>query len=191
MYNSLRFWIWMILVGLNSCFEVREPSAPVAGGGTWVSPTEPSVLLDNFKAAITGLNVANYERCFIANRFRFIADPSVQGNNAAIFQRWTLLEEREYVNNLRSKTLQTNQNSVNFTPRGTQTFSADSLEMVMDYSLRMVHQDTVLKSFDFSGSMRIIMVRNRTNEWAIATWQDNREGIKLCWTELKQRFVAL
>ncbi len=186
-----RLQLAFILIFLNSCFEVREPASPVAGGGSWVSPTEPSVLIDNFKAALTGLNVANYERCFVPAGFRFIAEPSVQGNNAAIFQRWTLLEEREYVNNLRSKTLQTNQNSLSFTPRGTQTFSADSLEMVMDYNLRVVHQDTVLKSFDFSGSMRIIMVRNRTNEWAINTWQDNREGTKLCWTELKQRFVAL
>jgi hypothetical protein len=60
------------LLGLTGClFETREAQTP-GGGSNWVSPTEPSKVLDNMETGLEGLKGGNYERS-IGDIFEFIA----------------------------------------------------------------------------------------------------------------------
>jgi hypothetical protein len=177
------------LVCLCACFQLREPAAPTALT-SWTSPSEPDILLDNYKQAITTLNLVNYERCFKKDGFKFTPDPTVSGQNVGIFQRWTIQEELEYLKNLRNNGSNTGNNRLDFSNTKRIFLSVDSLEFNATYNLQLYHSDTSFNNYQFQGNLILTMVRNRSNEWAIRTWQDNKNGNGLCWTDLKQYFVS-
>lgn len=177
------------VVVLPGCFTLREPAQPTASTG-WTSPTEPDVLLENFRQAVRELNLVNYERCLKPmGTFRFVADPTTSGQNVGIFQRWTLQEELEYIKNLRNKSTNTAANNLTLQGGRRNFLNADSLEITSNYSLSIFHTDTSYNRFQFEGTLIMTLVRGRNNEWAIRNWQDNRSGSLPCWTDLKQVFV--
>jgi hypothetical protein len=176
--------------GLVSCFNERSPKKPEENTD-WISPTEPSLLLENLKKAIVSLNFNNYRRCFATEVFRFRADPTITANNLGLFNNWTWDNETQYFNNLSqaSKPVSPN-NSLIFSNTRTINLSSDSLELTSDYNLAIYHQDTAFQSVTFTGLLSFQMKRNRQNEWQITSWQDNKTKATPCWTELRQHFFA-
>jgi hypothetical protein len=176
------------LLGLTSCFNTREPALP-SSTTSWISPNEPLILIENFQKATAELNLNNYERCL--NRyFIFSADPNVKGNNTGVFQRWTLLEELEYMKNISKKTLQVSANRLQFSNVVTNFITADSVEYNASYELQLYHQDSTFANYTFKGRCILALKRNSSNEWAISRWQDNKNTTSPAWTELKQHFIA-
>ncbi len=190
MQLGLMAFAFIFLGILSSCFALREPAVPTATT-SWISPTEPDVLLDNFRQAITTLNLVNYERCFRNPGFRYVPDPSVSGQNVGIFQRWTIQEELEYLKNLRNNGTTLSNNRLELSNPRQIFLNADSLEYTATYSLQMYHADTSFNKFQFQGNVLLTLVRNRSNEWAIRNWQDTKGSSNpFCWTDLKQHFVS-
>lgn len=179
----------MLLLSLNSCYQLREPAKPTQVTG-WTTPTEPDVLIDNFKQAIQGLNVVNYERCFKTEAYKFVPDPTVSGQNVGIFQRWTMQEELEYLKNILNRNSGTGNNRLDFTSPRRIFLTADSIEFNATYSLQVFHTDTAFRYYQFQGNVLLTMVRGRNNEWSIRSWQDNRTAGQRCWSDLKQYFVS-
>lgn len=174
---------------LTGCFTLREPDLPTATT-SWNTPTEPDVLLDNFRLAITELNVVNYERCLKPELFRFTADPTISGQSVGIFQRWTIQEELEYVKNINAKRAAVGNNRLQFVGARRNFLTADSLEITSGYQLSVYHTDTSFSQFQYEGNMIMTLVRGRNNEWSIRSWQDTKTGTLPCWTELKAYFVV-
>lgn len=187
-------WLLMVVVvaflmGFSACFQLREPAKPTQLTG-WTTPTEPDVLIDNFKQAVQGLNVVNYERCFKSESYRFVPDPTVSGQNVGIFQRWTMQEELEYLKNILNRNSGTGSNRLDFTSPRRIFLTADSLEFNATYALQVFHTDTAFRFYQFQGNVLLTMVRGRNNEWSIRSWQDNRVAGQRCWSDLKQYFVS-
>src|SRR5688500_14567034 len=172
---------------LSSCFSLREPEAP-GTTGSWTSPTQPSILIDNFTLAVTTLNPVNYERCF-APTLHFIPDPATAGSASGVFDNWTLAEERIYLTRLKESSSVATANQLVFSDKQEVFFNADSLEINTRYQLSLQHEDTTFRHYNFAGAMRLIL-RRRQNEWQILSWQDNRNSDSLCWTDLKKHFYA-
>ena len=172
---------------LGGCFALREPEAP-GTAGTWTSPTQPSILLENFDLAVTTLNPVNYERCFAPN-LHFIPDPATAGSASGVFDNWTLAEERIYLARLKESSSVATANQLVFTGKQEVFFNADSLEINTRYTLNLQHEDTTFRHYHFAGAMRLIL-RRRQNGWQILSWQDNRNSDSLCWTDLKKHFYA-
>ncbi|MCH8318262.1 MAG: hypothetical protein IIA88_07165, partial [Bacteroidetes bacterium] len=172
---------------------VREPESSPNTNTEWVSPTEPDILLNNFKDAVTKINIVNYERCFDQMNFSFKPDPIVEGNNLGVFENWTLNEESEYFKNLDSKKGGTTSNNLIFI--NTLPFNyltVDSLEYTTDYKLTLIHKDTIFNNNynnnDVEG--KLIFILTRTNyEWMINFWRDIKDTT-LCWTDLKANFIT-
>ena len=177
-------------LGLVSCFNERSPKKPEENTD-WISPTEPSILLENLKKSVTTLNFNNYTRCLQTSLFEFKADPTISANNLGLFSNWTWDTETQFFNNLSqaAKPISLN-NSLTFTNTRFINISSDSLEVTSDYTLSIYHQDMNYQTVTFSGLLSFQMKRNRQNEWQIVRWQDNKTKSIPCWTDLRQHFFA-
>jgi hypothetical protein len=187
--NTLLILGWLLLA--SSCFNVREPAQPTSSS-SYISPTEPSVLLQNLKEAYLTLNADNFIRCFNEDKFKFLPEPTVP-SAFSTFSNWTLRkEERDVIINIRNRTTSSALNRLDFTDVQQNYLTPDSLEYNALYQLQLYNSDTIINSSNLIGRIRLIMVRNKaSNEWRINTWQDNRTDSQFpCWTQLKQRFVA-
>lgn len=184
------FLCLLILAAMTSCFNERSPKKPEENTD-WLTPTEPSILIENLQKAISTLNLNNYRRCIATENFRFKADPTLTANNLGLFNAWTWDNETQYFNNLTqaSKPINPN-NSFQLINTRIINISSDSLELTADYNLSIYHQDTSFQSVTFAGLLSFQMKRNRQNEWQIAGWQDNKTKSTPCWTELRQHFFA-
>ncbi len=189
--HSFLFIVCMAaILGLQACFNERIPKKPEENTG-WLSPTEPNILIDNFKKAVTSLDINNYKRCLAYEQFAFRADPSILANNLGLFSQWTWDNENQFFNNLRVAALPVSSgNSLSLSNVRIINLNQDSLEYTADYTLNLNHRDTLFKSVGFSGLLSFQMKRNRQNEWQIVTWQDNKTNNSPCWTELRQHFFA-
>lgn len=188
--QRFKLFIFLLLValGTSSCFSERSPKPPDENSG-WVSPTEPSILLENLKKAVTSLDQNNYRRCIASEKFRFKADPTILANNLGLFSIWNWDNEVQYINNLNvAATPASKNNSLTFQNTRTQNYSIDSVEFTANYSLALYHQDTSFSQVNFAGVMVLKMKRNRQNEWQISTWEDVKTDPQACWTELRQHF---
>jgi hypothetical protein len=177
------------LLLLCACFTAREPLAP-GGNTTWITPTEPDILMNNFSKAVIGFDIINYTRCMKTAHFNFEADPTIKANNIGLFGSWTWDQEWQYINNLVNRRANSGSNNLNFIAPRIINFSADSLEYTAPYELLLFHSDTSFAHNFFKGQISLIIVRNRNNEWEISSWTDLKNSESKCWTELKQHFFS-
>lgn len=179
-----------VFLALAGCFNERSPKKPDENT-SWVSPTEPMILLDNFKRAFSQLDINNYRRCFLVERFNFQADPTILANNVGLFGDWKWDNEYQFFINLtRASTPINSSNQLQFLNTRTINHSSDSLEFTADYEASIYHQDTAFKSVNFAGLISFQMKRNRQNEWQIVRCQDNKTKSNPCFSELRQYFFA-
>jgi hypothetical protein len=176
-------------LALPACFQLREPE-PATEASEWVQPTQVDILLSNFITAVRSLNPANYERSFRGPDYRFLPDPTSAGSSQAIFANWSVPEETTYFNSLRRRTAAGATASLVLTDRRDNPFSIDSVEITALYQLRVTQQDTGFRASLLQGSLRLVVVRRRNNEWRIKEWRDQRTGPGPCWTDLKRYFFT-
>ena len=179
-----------LLVTIGGCFTERTPKLPDENT-TWISPTEPSILLENLKKAFAKLDLNNYRRCFLVDRFVFRADNTILANNLGLFSAWGWDSENQFFNNLTVAAQPVNiNNAFEFSNVRTINYTSDSLEYTADYAVSIYHQDTAFPAVNFSGLLSFQMKRNRQNEWQIVSWQDNKTKPTACLSELRQHFFA-
>jgi len=178
-----------MLALLPACFQLREPE-PATVASEWIQPTQIDILLTNFTTAVRNLNVANYERCFRGPDYRFVPDPTSAGSSQSIFANWSVPEETTYFTSLRRRTPANTTNSLVLTDRRDNPYSIDSVEVSALYQLRITQQDTAFRGSLLQGSIRLVVVRRRDNEWKIKEWRDQRTGAGPCWTDLKRYFFT-
>jgi hypothetical protein len=67
------FAIIFVILFISGCalFETRTPEPPTGGTGTFVPPTSPEIVIDNFIDCIRNKNVDNYISCFADSGFFF------------------------------------------------------------------------------------------------------------------------
>jgi len=180
----------LLLLGLPACFQLREPE-PAATASEWIQPTQIDILLSNFVTAVQNVNPANYERSFRGADYRFIPDPTSAGGSAtAIFANWSVPEEVTYFTNLSRRSVPGVKNTLTFSNRRDNPFSVDSVEITALYDLKVQQQDTAFHAGLLQGSIRLVVVRRRDNEWKIKEWRDQRTGTGPCWTDLKRYFFT-
>ena len=179
-----------LIVLLSACFRTRDPEPPLSASD-FSPPNQPEILLSNFTAAVTHLNVANYERCFVRSGFIFNPDPRVARNNQGIFTNWTLQpSELDVIRNLDRVKDGISQNKLAFANPRTNNINADSVEYTADYRLQIQHLDTTYRRYIFTGNLVFSMTRDSENEWRIGRWRDAANDSSASWTELKQHFVT-
>lgn len=183
----MRHRFLLLLLSLPGCFQLREPE-PAAAASEWIQPTQIDILLTNFTTAVQRLNPGNYERSFSGPDYRFTPDPTSAGSASAIFINWSTPDELTYFNGLRRRSAVGATNSLVFSGRNDNFFTADSAEVSALYVLRISQQDTAFRPTQVQGNIRLV-VRRRSNEWKIIRWRDQRTSAAPCWTDVKKYFV--
>lgn len=176
------------LLSLSSCLKTREVDPPVVGSSDWISPTDYSILLENFETSISQRNVQNYLRCFLADSLRFLPSTPTYTGNEIIWDNWNIQDEQNWFNNVISDLGITSGNQIVFKEVDLQSFSSDSLRYIGDYDMLMNHRDTSL-TVRFRGQLEFLMKVNEFNEWEISRWIDYETSVDSSLSRLKLNYV--
>lgn len=181
---SLGFIIVLLFLE-TSCFRPRPvEQPPTQQAADWISPVEHTQLITNFQTAVSLLNSQNYLRCLNSSFYKFNPVASLISGNQLIWSNWSVNDEREYIENI-SKTLRTGSVvSLVLTPGGVLYYGTDSIRYTATYKLRVPLQDTLLPQL-YSGQMELLLRRNSSREWEIASWTDFETAQDSSWSRLK------
>lgn len=184
-----RAWLFGLgLLALSSCLKTREVDPPVVGSSDWVSPTDYTILLENFETSIAQRNVQNFLRCFILEGYRFVPSTPTYTGNEILWDNWNIQDEQNWFGNVIADLGLVSGNSISFDEADIQSFSSDSLRYIGDYDMRMNHRDTSL-TVRFKGQLEFLMRVNAFNEWEIARWIDYETSLDSSLSRLKLNYV--
>lgn len=178
-------------------FSTRNPEEPTSSRSSFVPPTSPSIVISNFKSAITEKNTENFISC-LSDTIRggksvFIFEPSaaVNAQYAGLFQTWNNSSERQSFLSLIGK-LPTDVNPIlQLTNARFDITSPDSAVYVADYTLTVRHSVQTVPTA-VAGYMRLSIAVQTGGLWSIIRWTDSSpsqpDSINATWSLLKAKF---
>lgn len=173
-------------------FETREPESPTQMSSNFRPPTQPEIVLENLRSAISERNTENYLRSFVdsafsTRRFEFIPTQEAQSQYFTVFSSWSLESEREYFENLRSQTLPSAFSTLILNEERFESLQSDSAVYNANYRVVFQHNrsDTPTEA---KGNLLIYLSTDSRNNWVIHRWVDFKTGLDFSWSELKGRF---
>ena len=181
----------LLLVGAGifaGCLRTRDVEPPDQGNSDWISPTDYTILLDNFERSVAQKNVQNYLRCFNQDAFRFVPATPTYAGNALLWDGWSIQDEQAWYSNVLENLGLSSGNSLSFREVDLQSFSSDSLRYIGEYDLRINHTDTAL-TVNFKGQVEFLCKINTYNEWEIARWTDYETRMDSSWSRIKLNYV--
>jgi hypothetical protein len=182
-------------LGAAGCglFQTRTPEAPTQPSDSFKPATDPDVLVENLQAAIAEKNSVNYLRCLsdpVRSKRTFLFTPSsgAAAVYASVFSAWSLDEERQYFQNLVSRTsgnVNAYSNLVLFNKAAIVT--SDSAVHTYDYTLTFDHNEPTFPT-TAAGTMQLVMIPDNTNAWVICRWTDFKSTSEVTWSHFKGKF---
>lgn len=195
----MKFFIALsIILIFQACdiFETRNPDSPDSDN-TFLPPTSYDLVIENLKNSLLEKNPVNYISCLSdrsisnLNNFVFIADPSINSQNPALFDGWSISEERIFVNTLFSNLIQESTPIINFQNDNFQILS-DSIVYLCDYNLVYEFSNQIENEI-VTGNFRIVLKNNDNGFWYITSWFDfgneNPSDNEQNYSQLKIRFL--
>ncbi len=195
---TISFVLTLLLV---SCewFTAREPEKPDSGTSNFEPPTDYSIVISNFKNAISEKNLENYLACLAdesKDKFGFSFNPSAraQAQYPSLFLDWGVTDENQSFNSL----INSMEKPVN--PRLNLYYEADGFEnkqpdsavFAADYILKIDHNVESIPADRFGGSLHLTIRRNKSGLWSIYRWLDQQssvnDSIENTWSEMKALF---
>jgi hypothetical protein len=185
-----------MVVFFHGCdlFTTRTPEKPSETSSSFIPPTSPSIVIDNFINAIRERNTENYVSCFVDStfssyRFSFQAAQTAQTVYGSLFLDWNLTSERTYFENLRSR-VPTGGESTLILTDDRLSLQADSAVYTATYTLIVQHTVQNIPQ-QAQGTLQFTLSPDLYNNWAIHRWIDNKAGNDSSWSDLKARFSTL
>lgn len=179
-------YLLLIAGTVPGCFRTRDAEPPASNSGTWVAPTDYTVLLNNLQQAVANRNTQNYLRCLNPDSLVYV--PAASEANRPVWLTWSLREEQSWFENMVQNLASASGNSLKLTQTELRDVSATSVRYVGDYTFEALHNDTTLTR-RFRGQVQLVIRQNVFNEWEIARWEDVETSPDSSWSRLKARFV--
>lgn len=187
----------VVLAGCD-IFGTRSPEEPDTGRSSFQPPTQPSIVISNFKNAVSEKNIDNYLLCFSGSSVdssigKFVFQPSVEGNSLfpGLFENWGMDNERKYFNSLKSK-LPAEVNPVILLKNEIYGVSQpDSVVISYEYYMKLNFIDNSIEK-EYSGTMQLTLIPQNNGLWSIFRWQDiksQNDTIDATWSKLKGRMI--
>jgi hypothetical protein len=172
-------------------FEPRDPEDPAQGSLNFPPQTDPSIVIANLQNSIAAKNLANYTNCFVdqpafTRPFAFTPSAEAAAQYPGALGSWSIQAERDYFQNLISKSPVNGFASLTLTPKG-ETVAADSVLADYDYVFTFEHTEPEFPR-TARGSLRFTILRNASNFWAIADWVDYKTTDDATWSLFKGKF---
>jgi hypothetical protein len=192
--------ILTILMSLVFCscdlFSTRTPANPDTSQNSLQPATSQEILIQNFKTSIEIKNTDGYLICFAdTNRktknFQFVASSNGLSLFAGLFDKWTSLDERRYINNLFSNISQEIKPLVDLKTIEKSDFPDSSIYLI-NYKLSINLVGKSIPSY-YNGQMLFTIVNNNSGQWFIQRWldlgsQSNDTLQSNSWSILKGKF---
>lgn len=175
--------IGMIVSGCD-LFSTRDPEPPDSGRNTWITPREPSDVLDNMRAAMLERDAVNYMRSFDNAQFVFEADPVALSHDPSM-AGWGYPEESQHIARLFSEgTLPLDSILSAIFITSDVTILGDSAEISARYELTAgVALSGVPQHM--AGTANFSLYIGGEGYWQINRWKDSRTENEATWSDLK------
>ncbi len=194
----MQVFFGIILLSIPACemFTTRDPEPPSTGKSSFVPPTEPNIVIENFKNSLLEKNADNYIACFADSTkqsksgFYFYPSGSAIASFPSVFEYWALDSERRYFNSM-IRYLTGELSIVLSLSNGKMDYvSPDSTLYVADYILQVPHNLTDLPK-EYRGYLQFTLAKQRDGLWNISRWFDNNpkmiDTANATWSLLKAR----
>ena len=187
------FIAFILLVISCDIFQPRTPEEPGEARGNFIPPTTPEIVIENFLNAINERNTQHYVQClidasFAEKKFVFLPTQRAQIQFGALFDEWSLQEERMYFENLISSIPGTSTLNLSLQDGLFESHSANDAVYMASYRLVAQHTNEGYPHYIFEGTLRFEMITDQSNNWAIHRWADFPGGDNQSWSELKGTF---
>lgn len=174
-------------LGLAGCglFTPREPEPPTEGGSPYTSPTDPQIVVDNLRAAVTNLNTQTYRRS-LASSFSFT--PASDAASEPIWTGWGPSEEQSYFNTLAAAAQSTVQPELTFTDATLTLVREELYAYEASYTLSVQHSRSNAPT-TVQGRLRWEIGLNAEDDlWYLEQWIDHGTADAASWSDLKAAF---
>lgn len=179
------------LVLLTGCakdpFSTREAEEPIGGKGTYITPVDPLIGLENLRFAMIEQNLGHYRQTY-SESLLFTFDFLLVGRPDSI-SGWDAAEEGRIAGNLLADA-----DSIGLvwelTDGQSDRFDDSTAFLYRTYDIAVVRDsvDTVVTR-TYQGELIIRMERDALDLWSIVGWEDlHRSATQPSWADLKSRY---
>ena len=181
--------IIMLSFSLISCdlLSTRTPENPDTQRTTYVPATTPDLLFLNLKNSLKEKVLENYFSSFVDLSFSpipFVFVPSTESvASFPTLATWDLPAEKQYFNNLISKTKDNIPIILDLQNENKNT-TGESAVYQYEYIISLTPSDDNL-SDSYRGSVRFTINLDSRNQWVITKWEDFKVGSNPTWSDLK------
>jgi hypothetical protein len=182
----------LLCIAECSLFDTREPEDPTQTSSRNRPPDLPEIVMANLTIAVEEKNIANYADCFAnpatsSHEFVFTPTGDALTQYPGVLDHWTYEDERNYFQNLITKTGMNRISQLSLTPRDS-ILSSDSVIYTFDYFLFFDHTEPGFER-TAQGSAQFTIGKNSNNKWAIYRWIDFRTVTTgITWSYFKGKF---
>lgn len=171
----------------KSPFSTRPAEDPVGGKGTYITPIDPLIALDNLRYAMIEQNLGHYIQTY-ADSFTFTFD-FLLADRPDTASGWGASEESRIAGNLLgvedSITLDWGQ-----TEGRSDLFEDSTAFLYRTYAIELVRDSADIEITDtYQGELIIRMRRNTLDLWSIVHWEDRHISADVSsWADLKSTY---
>ncbi len=178
-----------LLVASCNLFETRDPEEPgTTTVPVFIQPDRPQDVIQNLQNAVRTMNLDNYRRCLESETFSYQPSSGAQSSNPDLWQGWGFAEEEVYFNNMRAETEGLSGHELRLENRRFVQISQDQEQFDAEYRITVQHNRQGLPSVA-EGVLRLIIVRDESGSWTIASWSDASEGSDFTWSDFRAAFL--
>ena len=168
-------------------FSVREGEKPLDDEGTFITPVDPLIAIENLRYAMIERNLGHYYQTH-PDTLRFTFDFLLVSRPDSV-SSWDGREEDRIVGNLFS-TADSIALDWRVTPGRVDRFEDSTATLYRSYEIDVVAPDadsTITRHYE--GEMVVGMARNALDLWWIVHWEDLHVGAEIeSWADLKSSY---
>jgi hypothetical protein len=183
----------LLVALLTGGCTTRTPEDPISGGATFVPPTSPSLVIENFRNAVNEKNAANLMLCLAdvqrpsPRAYAFTPSAEIGARYQSLFARWDVTAERQAFLSLTSRVPSEARLDLIFSNASFSITTPDSAVFVSDYALTAPHTAPSLPT-TVTGTLSFTILPEPSGLWSIAAWQDAKrpsDTVEATWSSWK------
>jgi hypothetical protein len=188
-------WLVVACAALLVCAScvTRTPQDPEGTRGTYLPPTTPGTVMDNFRNALEEKNTENFMLCLAdagtRSKYPYVFEPSAEARARyqSLFDSWALDKERQSFLSMIARLPAERRPMLTLLSLNINYSSPDSTVHVADYSLLVEHDLETVPTV-LTGTMVLTMTPEASGLWSISRWRDARRAsdtVEATWSLLK------
>ncbi len=167
-------------------FSLRDPEDPLVEEGTYVTPVDPNIALENLRFAMVERNLGHYVQVF-SDSLEFTFDYLLTDQPGE--QRGWRMNEDARIASRMFDGIDTIQLIWSLTPGRADQFDDSTAVMYRTYTLTIASAEAVGGTEAFEGEMIVRLERNTLELWWIVRWEDSHlTADSPSWADLKSRY---